>query len=296
VTITEVRGVGGVLFIARRYLGSLARTTPQAAGLTVGLLFSLLGWHLPAHAAQLTATWMDDSPNALGFSVERSSGPTGSFAQIATTPTGVMSYVDPSVVDGTTYCYRVRAYNAVEYSSYSNVACATAGTTPTFSLSVVKAGMGSGTATSTPTGIVCGTSCSASYAGGTVVVLTAVAATGSTFTGWSGGGCSGTSTCSVTLTATTTVTADFETQPTAQPATLTVSLWGRGMVTSAPVGIACGRTCSASFPSGMAVTLTATARGDFRFVGWSGGCVGSGSCTLTLTSPTAVTAIFAGGN
>src|SRR5204862_465398 len=45
---------------------------------------------------------------------------------------------------------------------------------------------GSGTVISSPAGIACGSNCSASYASGTQVVLTAVAATGSIFAGWSG--------------------------------------------------------------------------------------------------------------
>src|SRR5205823_1323664 len=63
--------------------------------------------------------------------------------------------------------------------------------------------------TSTPAGINCGATCSASFDAGTVVTLNAVAAAGSTFAGWSGGGCSGTGPCSVTLNAGVAVTANF---------------------------------------------------------------------------------------
>jgi hypothetical protein len=80
---------------------------------------------------------------------------------------------------------------------------------PMATLTVTNTGTGSGTVTASPAGIDCGSSCSASYASGTVVDLTAVAASGSTFAGWSGGGCSGTDSCSVTLAASTTVTASF---------------------------------------------------------------------------------------
>ena len=68
---------------------------------------------------------------------------------------------------------------------------------------------GSGTVTSSPTGINCGTSCSASYASGTNVTLTASAASGYTFAGWSGA-CSGTgASCTVAMTAARSVTATF---------------------------------------------------------------------------------------
>ncbi len=76
-------------------------------------------------------------------------------------------------------------------------------------LTVTLSGNGSGTVTSSPAGISCGSTCSASFADGASVTLTATPASGSHLTGWSGGGCSGTSTCQVTLSAATTVTATF---------------------------------------------------------------------------------------
>jgi subtilisin family serine protease len=76
-------------------------------------------------------------------------------------------------------------------------------------LTVAKGGSGSGTVMSSPAGISCGPTCSASFADGAAVTLSATPATGSKFTGWSGGGCSGTSTCQVTLTASTSLTAMF---------------------------------------------------------------------------------------
>jgi carbohydrate binding protein with CBM6 domain/List-Bact-rpt repeat protein len=75
-------------------------------------------------------------------------------------------------------------------------------------LTVTKAGTGSGTVTSSPAGINCGSDCSESYASGTSVTLTAVPGAGSTFAGWSGA-CSGTGSCAVTMTAARSVTATF---------------------------------------------------------------------------------------
>ena len=80
--------------------------------------------------------------------------------------------------------------------------------TPTQTLSVQSSA--GGTVSSSPTGIAaCNATCSASFAEGTVVTLTATAAQGFTFSGWSGAGCSGTGTCAVTLSAARTVTASF---------------------------------------------------------------------------------------
>ena len=75
-------------------------------------------------------------------------------------------------------------------------------------LTVSKAGIGSGSVTSSPTGIDCGSDCSQSYAAGTAVTLTAVQTSGSTFSGW-GGACSGTGSCVVTMNGARGVTASF---------------------------------------------------------------------------------------
>jgi hypothetical protein len=76
-------------------------------------------------------------------------------------------------------------------------------------LSVALTGGGAGTVTSTPSGINCGATCAASFDTGTQIALAAAAANGSTFAGWSGGGCSGIDGCTLTLNADTTVTASF---------------------------------------------------------------------------------------
>jgi len=96
-----------------------------------------------------------------------------------------------------------------------------------YNLTVTRAGTGSGTVTSSPAGINCGASCSATYNYGTSVTLTASQNTGSFFAGWSGGGCSGTGACTVTMNADIVVTATFT-----QYITVTVpnggESWARG--------------------------------------------------------------------
>jgi uncharacterized repeat protein (TIGR03806 family) len=78
-------------------------------------------------------------------------------------------------------------------------------------LSVVRSGTGTGTVSSTPAGVNCGTDCSESYQLNTVVTLTATPAASNTFAGWSGA-CTGTAaTCSVTMSAARSVTATFNT-------------------------------------------------------------------------------------
>lgn len=79
-----------------------------------------------------------------------------------------------------------------------------------YKLTVALAGAGSGSVTSVPTGVNCPTgNCSWNFTEGAQVVLTAKVDDGSVFDGWSGGGCSGTGTCTVAMTSAQTVTATF---------------------------------------------------------------------------------------
>ncbi len=170
------------------------------------------------------------------------------------------------------------------------------GSVSTFALAVTRAGSGTGTVTSTPGGISCGSTCTASFASGAAVTLSAAAASGSTFSGWSGAGCSGTSTCTVSMTTAQSVTATFTSQVTTYAVTVTKSGAGAGTVTSTPSGVNCGSTCSASFSSGSSVTLTAAPASGSTFGGWSGACSGTGSCILSMTAARSVTATFSGGS
>ena len=78
----------------------------------------------------------------------------------------------------------------------------------TYTLTITLVGTGSGTVTSTPAGISCKPTCSASFAAGTSVKLTTAPATGSYFSGWSGA-CKGTSACTVVMNSNLSATATF---------------------------------------------------------------------------------------
>ncbi len=69
-----------------------------------------------------------------------------------------------------------------------------------------------------------------------------------------------------------------------------------GYVTSNPAGIDCGvaphATCSAQFPLGTTVELTATATGSDQFFGWAGDCQGDGVCALDGNADKYVLTIF----
>ena len=146
---------------------------------------------------------------------------------------------------------------------------------------------GTGSVTSSPAGINCPSTCTASFDKGTSVTLTASAGSGFTFGGF-GGACSGNS-CQVVLSANESVSAAFS----AVQAKLTVSVSGQGSVTSSPSGINCPSTCSAKFNEGTTVTLTSTAGSGSSFSGYGGACSGS-TCQLTLSSDESVSATFTG--
>ncbi|CDH47363.1 SBBP repeat-containing protein [Candidatus Contendibacter odensensis] len=84
---------------------------------------------------------------------------------------------------------------------------------PSQTLTVIKTGSGTVTSGDNPQTINCGTTCSANYVGSTQVTLTAQAAAGSTFTGWSGACTTIAGTCVVTMDAAKSVTATFISAP-----------------------------------------------------------------------------------
>ena len=161
-------------------------------------------------------------------------------------------------------------------------------------LSVTSSGSGSGTVTSSPTGIACSTACTGSFPSGALVTLTATPSETSAFTGWSGGGCSGTGPCTLTLTSDTSVTAVFDLR-TASSFTLTIAIGGSagGTVTSSPPGINCGSACSTAYVSGTSGVLTATPVSGAAFRTWRGACAGDApTCTVAMSTAQSVTAVF----
>ncbi len=94
-------------------------------------------------------------------------------------------------------------------TAVAGTATATLTVAQKYTLTVVKTGLGTGTVTSSPVGISCGADCTEDYASGTTVTLTATAAVGSSFVGWSGP-CTGTKKCIVSMTAAKTAFANFK--------------------------------------------------------------------------------------
>ena len=163
-------------------------------------------------------------------------------------------------------------------------------------LNLTKTGAGTGTVSSSPAGINCGTACSTAtmtVPPNTPITLTASPTAGHTFTGW-GGACAaaGTATtCTLPMSQTSNVTASFA--PITYP--LTVSTTGSGTITSSPGSISCpGASCNETFNQGTLVTLTATPQPGNALTGWTG-CASNPTpttCTVTMDQARNVTASF----
>jgi hypothetical protein len=159
-------------------------------------------------------------------------------------------------------------------------------------LSVSRTGSGAGTVTSSPAGIACGATCSASYQHGTTVTLSATPESGSAFGGWTGCDSQPEGKCAVAMSEAKSVTATFNEVP-KYPLTVSKLGAGSGTVESTPAGINCGGTCTAAFEEESTVTLSQTPASGSEFRGWSGACSGTGTCEVTMTEAKSVTALFA---
>ncbi len=79
---------------------------------------------LPVSGTQINLAWTDVA-NETGFKIERKTGAGGTYAQIATTSAGVVTYSNTGLAAGTSYYFRVRSTNGGGDSAYSPEANAT---------------------------------------------------------------------------------------------------------------------------------------------------------------------------
>jgi DNA-binding beta-propeller fold protein YncE len=180
---------------------------------------------------------------------------------------------------------------------------------PQQALGVTRSGSGGGVVVSSPAGIDCGLLCSGEFDEASQVTLTAAAAEGSRFSGWSG--CDtepGAGKCRLTISASRSVVAEFEAIPPPSPPsppapsrrTLAVASTAvgaaAGVVTSEPAGIDCGGVCAHVYDEGVAVTLVAHPAPGSSFLGW-GGCDSADGdrCRVALGTDKSVVAAFGPG-
>lgn len=71
--------------------------------------------------SSINLTWTDNSDDEQGFVIERSLNASSGFSEIATVTTDETTYAVTDLSLGTTYYFRVCAYNSVGNSNYSNV-------------------------------------------------------------------------------------------------------------------------------------------------------------------------------
>ena len=217
-------------------------------------------------------------------------GHNGSYTQ--TLPTGAYT-VTESAGSGTSLADYTSAYacdNGLSGAGTTipNVFVGATGVSCTFTntrilrdLTVTTVGAGSGNVTSNPPAIDCGVDCTTSLASGSVVTLTAEADLGSTFAGWGGDASGNANPLAVTMDGSKAITATF----TQDEYTLDVSTVGSGSVEKQPN--------LAAYPSGTAVTLTASADTGWAFAGWSGDASGdTNPLSVTMDASKAITATF----
>ncbi len=136
---------------------------------------------------------------------DATSGATIHYTTDGSTPTTSSAvYTTPLTFTQTTTLKAMAAATGM-----TNSAVASATYTIRFVLTASKTNLGSGTVTSSPAGINCGSTCSASYVSGTTVTLTANPAFLSGFGGWTGCDSVSGKTCTVSMNSARSVTADF---------------------------------------------------------------------------------------
>ncbi|HEX2910128.1 MAG TPA: fibronectin type III domain-containing protein [Chloroflexia bacterium] len=94
------------------YSGLASQTTPFIA--PTGLTASAVG------PRQVNLSWNDNSSGEDGYYIERAATSNGTFTLIGTTGSNATGYQDQTVLDGSDYYYRVRAFNSSGNSAYSN--------------------------------------------------------------------------------------------------------------------------------------------------------------------------------
>ena len=151
---------------------------------------------------------------------------------------------------------------------------------------------GEGTVISSPEGINCSktsASCSYEFTAGTEVTLIATEEEGFEHESWTGD-CSGIGSCILSMDSEKTAGAIF--RPAEYDVTVNLVGAGQGNVVSRPTGIDCPSECLYRFPHGTTVELIAQDQPGSTFEGWTGACVGTETCVLSLSDFETVVARF----
>ena len=218
-----------------------------------------------ATLTRVDLSWQDNSDDEAGFKIERQVAGSGTWSQIATDVANTTSFADTTVIAGTPYSYRVRAYNWKGDSLYSNEADAD------YQLSVTASANTGGTVICDPTRV--------SYNGNST--CTATPDSGYTFDAWSGACKDQGATCTLAnIQSNQSSTASFS--PNTYAITANASPEAGGTVSCSPNPVDHGDNSA----------CMATANAGYTFREWTGDCNGT-SCVLTnVTAAKTVTATF----
>ncbi|HME41924.1 MAG TPA: BACON domain-containing carbohydrate-binding protein [Syntrophorhabdales bacterium] len=238
-----------------------------------------------ASAAQATIAWdPDTSPGVAGYKAHWGTVSRNySWSADAATQT---TYTVPSLSQGATYYFAATAYDAAgNQSGYSNEVSYTVPSACTYAISPASQSIGAGGGTAN-TNVSTGTGCNWTTSNSTswISINSGVSGTGSGTVTYSATANTG----APSRTAAFTIAGQILTITQAGAPTYTLSVstsgTGSGTVTNNPSGT--------TFVTGTSVTLTATPGANSTFVGWSGPCAGTGTCTVTMNANLSVTAAF----
>lgn len=162
-----------------------------------------------------------------------------------------------------------------------------------YQLTVSRSGEGSGSVTSLDGGIECGSDCSETYDEGFIVTLKAEPVENSVFGGWSGDVTSPDNPIYFKMDSNKNITASFVPAEATYTLTVVKSGPGNGTVTSEDKEIDCGDTCSATYPAGTLVKLTATPDESSGFERWDGDIYGTTrTVSFLMNGDKTVVAVF----
>jgi len=215
----------------------------------------------------------------------------GSVTVINGTTNSVTTIIDPKASNPTGLALDATTDKMYVANVGGNVTVIDGGATPTTHiLSLLLPGNGSGTVTSSPAGIDCTLSCTASFVAGTVVDLTALPSSGATFSGWSTN-CPGIGACNVTMISDEFVTASFTSNSvpdfSLQPASVSLTAQRGSQVTDV---ITIAPLNGSSFGSAIQLSCAVTGSTPTATCALSPTSIAPGAnpatSTLTVTTPT----------
>ena len=110
--VRAINATGPSLYSSVESTNTLLESPAAPSGLSVG----------SPTTSSLQLSWTDNSDNESEFRIERATAVGGPYSEIATPSANNTTYTNTGLEDATQYFYRVRAYNAAGFSTYSNIA------------------------------------------------------------------------------------------------------------------------------------------------------------------------------